>query len=317
MKQNKSIAAALALALLAAGCGKVNMKQFSQPKETASIVRTSSFHPAEGNPEECGEPYDEDDQYPNSTEYRDEYGNTLLKEWHHPGGEVYMYARYYYYNAPAGDIDKVVQYEPGKQPKTAQFLRDANGFLSGISETIVLPDKVFAKTDYASDPAQPKIGTETNYAGPATSTTTSVSEPLDGGKVQVSYKSEREDSVTEVGEKIYDQNSGRITRHSATRSEKGQVTLEYGKSYTYTPDGKIATIVSHEGAATGYYKWEYDQAGNWTLYEYYREPDNGAGVWSQDKEYTYNGRGEWTRCAVTTCGVAEGIIIKEFEYDIN
>ena len=310
------ISCTLALSL-AAGCNKVNMKQFSQPKETATIVRTESLRPAEGDPAQCGTPYDENDNYPNSTEYRDQYGNTLLKTWHHPGGEVYMYARYYYYNAPAGDIDKVVQYEPGKEPRTAKFLRDEGGVLTGISETLILPDRVFEKTEFQKDASQPKVTTEINQAGPATSTTTSVREPLDGGKVQIQYQKERADSVSEVGSKIYDQNSGNIIQQNATRYEDGKVTMQYGKHYTYTPDGKIATIVSHEGAATGYYKWEYDQMGNWTHYEYYREPDSGKGVWSQDKAYTYNDKGDWTRCDISTCGQPEGIILRTFEYDIK
>lgn len=317
MKLSKALLFTALAALLAAGCAKVNMKQFSQPKETATIIRTESFRPAEGDASQCGTPYDENDQYPNSVEYLDQYGNTLLKTWHHPGGEVFMYARYYYCNAPAGDIDKVVQYEPGKEPRTAEFLRDGEGNLSGISETIILPDRVFEKTEYKKDASQPKVTTEINEAGPAVSTTTSTGEPLDGGKMLVKYRSERTDSITEVGTKVYDQQSGNLTQHSATRYDKGQVTLEYGKQYTYTPDGKIASIVSHEGSATGYYKWEYDSMGNWTHYEYYREPDGGKGVWSQDKSYIYNDKGDWTRCDISTCGKPEGIIIRTFEYDIK
>lgn len=303
---NRILPLALATVLIA-GCNGVNMKQFEQPRQTATIIRTTSFHPDESDPTQCGTPYDENDLYPNKTEYLDSYGNPLLEEWFHPEGETFMYARYYYHNTSAGQLDKVVQYEPPKKPKVARFVRDKNGAVTEITETIILPDKYYVKTETTRDtPAKETSVYEDR-------TTVLDKTPMDGNRLQVDYTTNRTDSITEVGTKVYDQNTGKLKQHSGAVLDKGEVKLEFGKKYEYTPDGKISRIISHEGMATGYYTWEYDDHGNWTLYRYWKEPTDGK-EYSQEKEYTYNERGDWTRCVTTTNGEVEAIVIKEFEY---
>lgn len=315
MKYRFYIAGLMCAALLtAAGCSD-GTSQFKQPKETVRIITTTSFRPAENNPYECGEPYDENDIYPNKTEYLDKYGNLLLETWQHPDGEVFMYARSYYYYAPEGQLSKVVQWEPPKKPKTAEFVRDEGGGIKEITETILLPDRYIAKTEYKHEN---KENPREELAVYETKSTTSTREPLDGGRVQVKYETERKDSIREVGSKVYDQQSGNLVQHTGTEYEKKpdkpveEVKREFGKHYTYTPDGKVATIVSHEGTATSYFFWDYDSHGNWVSYKYYREPDNGK-AYSQTKEYTYNEEGEWTRCITTTNNVVEAIVIRTFE----
>jgi len=300
-------AAFVCTAFLAAGCSGVNLKQFDQPRNTAKIISTTSFHPLESNPAECGEAYDENDTYPNVTEYQDEYGNTLVQKWFHPDGEAYMYSRYYYTNASAGDLDKVVQYEPPKEPKVAMFVRDSNGAVVEISETIIFPDRTFVKTESKREGFKETAVYEDR-------STVSSKTPLDGNKLQVEYRTVRTDSISETGSKVYDQNTGKLTQHSGTKYEKGSVKMEFGKQYEYTPDGKISRIINHQGASTSYYLWEYDDHGNWISYKYYKEPDDGKGEYTQVKEYSYNEQGEWTKCVTSTCGKPEAIVIREIEY---
>ena len=296
-----------AAAALVAGCSGVNMNQFKQPKQTAKIVATTSFRPDAANSAECGEPYDDNDTYPNVTEYFDSYGNPLLKIWSHPGGTPYLYARYYYSNHAYGQLEKVVRYQPPYKPKVAKFTRSSEGAVIGVSETIILPDQVFEKKEVVKEtPAKETVTTDTK-------TTVTEKQPIDGGKVQITYETEREDAVREVGTKIVDQNTGVVTMHSETLIDKGEVKREFGKKYEYTPDGKVSRIVNHEGESTGYYCWEYDDHGNWTGYKFYREPSDGK-EYSQTKEYTYNERGDWTRCATSVNGVPEAIVLRTFEY---
>ena len=317
MKYSKYIISALLLtALLAiAGCSDNPAKQFKQPKETVMIVTTTSFHPSADNPLECGEPYDNNDIYPNKTDYLDKYGNHLLETWNHPDGEIFMYARSYYYYAPEGQLDRIVQWEPPKKPKTSRFVRDEDGGIKEITETILLPDRLISKTEYKHEN---KENPREEIAVYETRTTTSTREALDGGRVQVKYHTERNDSIREVGSKVYDQQSGNIVQHTATEYEKKpdapreEVKREFGKEYTYTPDGKVATVVVHEGTATKYFAWNYDDHGNWISYRYHRVPSDGKSF-TQDKAYTYNEDGEWTRCITVTNGVVEAIVIRTFE----
>ena len=295
-------------AALTAGCSGVNMNQFKQPKQTARIVRTESFRPDAANPAECGEPFDDNDTYPNVTEYFDSYGNPLLKTWNHPDGTIFIYARYYYANHAYWQLEKVVKYQPGqKKPKVAKFIRDDNGAVTGITETILLPDQVFEKKEVVKEsPVKETVTTDTK-------TTVTETQPLDGNKVQITYETERTDAVREVGSKVVDQNTGQVTMHSETQIDKGEVKREFGKKYEYTPDGKVSRIVNHEGEVTSYYCWEYDDHGNWTGYRFYREPSDGKD-YSQTKEYTYNEQGDWTRCATSVNGVPEAIVLRTFEY---
>ena len=316
MKYSKYIFSALmCMALLAvAGCAD-ETKQFRQPKETAMIVTTTSFHPAAGNPLECGEPYDQNDLYPNKKEYLDKYGNRLLETWNHPDGEVYLYARSYYFYAPEGQLDRIVKWEPPQKPKTAKFVRDENGGIKEITETLALPDRVIAKTEYKhenkANPREETVVYETR-------TTTNTRQPLDDGRVQVKYETERNDEIREVGSKVYDQQSGKLMQHTGTEFEKKadkpveEVKREFGKKYTYTPDGKVATVEVHEGIGTGYYFWDYDDHGNWISYRYYHEPDDGK-AYSQNKAYIYNEEGDWISCLTVTNGAVEAIMLRTFE----
>ena len=312
MKLFSKIALLVAATALIAGCGGVDTKQFKQPKETAKIITTTSFHPSEENPAECGEPYDENDLYPNVTEYLDSYGNPLLKTWNHPDGTIYMYARFYYENHAYGQLKKVVQYTPPMKPKVAKFTRDKNGAVLGISETIILPDQVIEKKEITKE-VKPEATVKETVATD-TKTTVSEQKPVDDNQLQVTYEMERTDSVREVGSKVYDQQSGKLTMHAGTEYDKGEVKREFGKTYEYTPTGKIARIINHEGYVTSFYCWEYDDHGNWTHYRYYREPGDGTDDYSQDKEYTYNENDDWTRCLTTTNGNAEAIVLRSFEY---
>lgn len=298
----------IAAAALVAGCSGVNMNQFKQPKQTAKVVATTSFRPDAANPAECGEPYDNNDLYPNVTEYFDSYGNPLLKIWSHPDGTPFIYARFYYSNHAYGQLEKVVKYQPGqKKPQVAQFTRSESGAVTGISETIILPDQVFEKKEVVKEtPAKETTTTETK-------TTVTEKKPLDGDKVQISYETERKDQVREVGTKVVDQKTGTVTMHSETQIDKGQMRREFGKKYEYTPDGKVARIVSTERDLTRYYSWEYDDHGNWTAYGYYTEPDDGQ-PYAQTKQYTYNERGDWTRCDTQVNGTPEAIVLRKFEY---
>lgn len=298
-------------ALIAAGCSGINTNQFKQPKETAKIICTTSFHPSESNPTECGEPYDDNDLYPNVTEYLDSYGNPLLKTWNHPEGEIFTYARYYYVNHAYGQLKQVVKYQPPQKPKTAKFIRDKSGAVLGITETIILPDQVFEKKEVTKEVKPQATIKET--VSTDTKTTVSEKQPLDGNKLQVNYETSRTDSVREVGKKVYDQNTGNITQHSGTEYDNGVVKREFGKKYEYTPDGKVSKIVNHEGEATSYYCWEYDQNGNWTDYRYYREPSDGN-EYSESKVYTYDGNGEWTKCITTINGETKAIVLRTIEY---
>ena len=308
MKIFNKILLLAAAAALTAGCSGVNMNQFKQPKQTAKIVVTTSFHPDAENPAECGEPYDDNDLYPNVTEYFDSYGNPLLKTWNHPDGTIYIYARYYYSNHAYGQLEKVVKYQTGqKKPKVAKFIRNEDGAVIGITETILLPDQVFEKKEVKKEtPVKEAVSTDTK-------STVTEKQPLDGGKVQITYETERTDQVREVGSKVVDQNTGHVTMHSGTEYDKGVVKREFGKKYEYTDGGKVSRIVNTERDFTGYYCWEYDDHGNWTDYKYYREPSDGK-EYSQTKEYTYNDHGDWTRCATAVNGTAEAIVLRSFEY---
>lgn len=304
MKRIFILAAAALTCLAAQGCKEDPLKQFGDPADAAKVITTTSFRPQEGNPSECGEPYDDNDLYPNVTEYQDKYGNSLLKKWFHPGGEVYIYARFHYGNPSAGILDKVVKYVPGQEPREVLFVHDSTGAVVEISDSMALPDMVYIKTEKKKEQLKT---TETQDDR----TVVSEMRPLDDGKVQESYTMVRTDSVSESGSRLYDRSSGNLMQHSGTRFENNVKKLEFGKKYEYTADGKIASLVNHEGAVTGYYFWEYDSLGNWTSYRYYRDPDDGKGEYSQQKEYTYNADGEWIRCVTTTCGVPEAIVIRE------
>ena len=307
MKMMRKTLLIAAAAAMAAGCTGVNMNQFKQPRQTAKVVVTTSFHPDAANSAECGEPYDDSDIYPNVTEYFDSYGNPLLKTWNHPGGEIFIYARYYYSNHAYGQLDKVVKYQPPQKPRTAVFSRNEDGAVTAISETIILPDQVIEKREVTKEtPVKETTRTETK-------TTVTEKQPLDGGKVQISYETERTDAVREVGTKVIDQNTGTVTMHSGTEIDKGQVRRQFGKQYEYTPDGKVSRIISQERDVTKYYCWEYDGRGNWYEYKYYCEPSDGK-EYSQTKQYTYNDRGEWTRCAISVNGTPEAIVLRTIDY---
>lgn len=298
----------LALAvLLTAGCNGVDTRQFKQPKETAKIIHTTSFHPSEANPLECGEPFDGNDLYPNKDEYLDSYGNPLLETWYHPGGETFIYARYYYSNHTFGQLDKVVQYQPPMKPKVAKFTRDKNGAVIGVSETIILPDKFFEKKEV--DRTSTFKETTVTDAKSVESTST----PLENNQLQVDYKSTRTDSVVEQGTKVYDQNTGALTEHSGIEYDKTEVKRAFGKRYEYTPEGKVKRLVNTDATGTGFYTWEYDDHGNWVAYKYWKEPDDGN-TYTQDKVYTYNENGDWTKCITTTNGEVEAIVTRTIEY---
>jgi hypothetical protein len=71
--------------------------------------------------------------------------------------------------------------------------------------------------------------------------------------------------------------------------------------------------VNYESEAASYYCWEYDDNGNWIDYKYYREPSDGN-EYSESKEYTYNDKGEWTKCVTTINGEAKAIVLRTIEY---
>ncbi|MBO4558070.1 MAG: hypothetical protein J5693_05640 [Bacteroidales bacterium] len=302
-----TVALLAAFTALVAGCGKVNMKQFKQPKETVKIITTTSFRPSAENPAECGEPYDDNDLYPNKTEYLDSYGNPMLETWNHPAGEPYIYARYYYSNRTYGQLEKVVKYQPPMKPQTARFTRDETGAVIGVSETLVLPDKFFEKKEIE----RPTLKEEKTVT--ETKETVEEKTPLEENQVQIDYKTTRTDSVVELGTKVYDQNTGKLTQHSGIEYDKAEVVYAFGKTYEYTPDGKVKRIVNRDNTGTGFYTWEYDDHGNWVDYKYWKEPDDGK-AYSQSKAYEYNENGEWTRCVTTTNGEVEAIVLRTFEY---
>ncbi len=306
MKRIDILLAAALMCLAAQSCRQDPLKQFDTPAEAVLAITTTSFRPQEGNPAECGEPYDDNDLYPNVTEYQDSYGNSLLKKWFHPGGEVYTYARFLYGNPSAGILDKVVKYVPGQESREILFVHDSTGAVVEISDSMALPDMVYIKTSTKKEQLKT---TETRDDR----TTVSQMRPVDAGKVQELYRTVRTDSVSESGSRLYERSSGNLVQHTGTRFDKNVKKLEFGKKYEYTADGKIASLVNREGEVTGYYFWEYDSLGNWTSYRYYRVPDDGKGEYTQQKEYTYNADGQWVRCVTTTCGAAEAIVIREFK----
>lgn len=298
---------AAALAFIA-GCNGVNIKEFEQPNGTAKVIRTTSFHPSAENPDECGEPFDENDLYPNKTEYLDSYGNPLLEIWSHPDGKTYIIAAYAYENHAYGQLKKVMMIQPPMKPKVAKFTRDKNGAVIGVSETIILPDKFFEKKEIE------RTGTRKEKTVTETKSVESETTPLEDNKVQIDYKSTRTDSVVELGTRVYDQNTGNITEHSGIEYDKtAEVRRAFGKKYEYTPDGKVSRIENTDATGTGFYTWEYDDHGNWIAYKYWKEPDDGN-TYMQDKAYEYNDKGDWTRCVTITNGVPEAIVLREFEY---
>ncbi|MBP5618342.1 MAG: GGDEF domain-containing protein [Clostridia bacterium] len=56
MKLFRNILLCAAALAFIAGCNGIDIKEFQQPKGTAKIIRTTSFHPSAENPAECGEP---------------------------------------------------------------------------------------------------------------------------------------------------------------------------------------------------------------------------------------------------------------------
>ena len=68
-----------------------------------------------------------------------------------------------------------------------------------------------------------------------------------------------------------------------------------------------------DATGTGFYTWEYDDHGNWVAYKYWKEPDDGN-TYTQDKVYTYNENGDWTKCITTTNGEVEAIVTRTIEY---